>query len=45
MIGDEIRNVASKMVPLAPASDTHPVVLALLTVNRGTYGTIRMLWR
>ena len=36
MMGDEIRNVASKMVPLAPTSDTHTVVLALLTMSRGT---------
>ena len=36
MIGDEINNVASKMVPLAPTSDTHTVVLALLTMNKRT---------
>lgn len=45
VMGDEIRKAASRIVPLGPTSDPYTVVLAIPTMNRGTYAASRMLRR
>ena len=45
VMGDEIRKVASRIVPLGPTSDPYTAVLAISTMNRGTYVARRTLWR